>query len=271
MYEFKNRNVRLKNKVAQCNKELAERDKVIHELLDQISSTKPNTSFTRSSKNNHLANALKKQVRETRDEIRNKEKEMKKLMKSLKVTRIQEMEVEIKMFADECTRLKHIIEEVANQKAASYTPEDVVAFENKIAQQDAFIAGITQDNTEIAHEIEKKEKEVAKWNNVITKLKKKLGKFESEVKENAKNRKQLNETKHEIQRLKEQLITLKSNFKDKDLLSYKQKIEELLKKNNELTEKLTQKENELKKLEPSNTNQELAQLHVKAQDCIFTL
>ena len=276
MHEFRNRNYKLKSKVAQCDKQLAEKDKAIHELLDQISSTKPNTALPKGTKNTHLINALKKQVRETREDIRGKEREIKKFMKSLKITRIQEIEVEIKMFADECTRLKHIIEEVMKQKAESYTPEDIITFKNKIAQQDAYIAGISQNNAAITEEIKKKDKDVSKWNNMIAKLKKRLNKLETDSKDNLKNKKQVNDTKREVQKLKEQITILKSSSKDKDILSSKLRIDELLKKNNELNEKLNQKQKVLKELEEkageSKENvpsQELLDMRKRASQCMY--
>ncbi len=59
--------------------------------------------------------ALKKQVKEMKQENREKEEEIGSLRRNIKTTKILEMEIEIKMYADECTRLKHMLEEVMKQ------------------------------------------------------------------------------------------------------------------------------------------------------------
>ncbi len=279
MNVFQQENIRLKTKVVQCDKELERKDKIINDLLGQIASvgTGNSPSVRQPQNTTHLVLALKKQLRENKDEIRIKEEEIKKLKKSLKITRLQETEVEIKMFSDECTRLKHIIEEIMKQKAAGYTPEDVAVIEQKIAEQDALIRGVKQQNAEMAELVRKKDEEISNWRDVTNKLKSRLTKMENETKENVKNRKLMTETKKEMQKLKEQLNTLKGSNKDnKEIVGYKARIEELLRKQTELNEKLDAKEKKIKSLESrlsedsqskeKEREQELAKLRQKMKE-----
>jgi len=274
---YRDENMKLKTRVALCDKELEKKDKIIQELLTQLSTQGQGSapSLPKGQSATHLVIALKKQLKESKDEIRAKEEEIKKLKKSLKITRLQETEVEIKMFADECTRLKHIIEEIMKQKAAGYTPEDVALIEEKINQQDSMIHSIKQQNNEMSEVLKKKDEEIANWKDVTSKLQKRLGRMENEAKENTKTRKNMADTKKELQKLKDQLSTLKANNKDKEAAAHRSRIEELLRKQNELNDRLEQKDKKVKLLEqklnegPQKENekeQELGKLRRKAKE-----
>jgi chromosome segregation ATPase len=271
MNGFKNKNTQLRTQLAQYGKELEKKDKIIHELLGKVSS-QPNTDNTKPEPT-HLANALRGQIKVTQDEIVMKNKEIEKLNKNLKTTKLLEINIEIKMFTDEATRLKHIIEEILKQKAASYTHEDIEAIQGKINQQNYLIENIKQQNESIKQMLGRKEEEVSNWKNVYEKLQSKLNKLESESKVNTKSRVQLGDLKKEIQSLKAQIAGLKMNSKDKAGV-YRSRIEELLKKEVELNEKLEQKNKKIKALEAklettskdSDKLQELMRLRDKLSD-----
>ena len=284
MNVYKDENNRLKTRVLQFEKELERKDKIIQELLSQANnqgSSSQTRGGQRMSTETHLVAALKKQIRDMKDEIRQKEEEAKKFRKNLKITKIQETEVEIKMFSDECTRLKHIIEEIVKQKSVGYTPQEVAAIEDKINQQAMLLKKIKQENTEMATVIQKKEEETNNWKEVANKLSKKVSRMEVETKENIKVRKNVTDTKKELQKLKDQLSSLKSNNKDKESAAYKSRIDELLRKQSELNDKLEQKEKKIKTLESklaetssnpakdAERNSELESLKLKAKECIF--
>ena len=275
---FQDENVRLKAKISQYSKELEKKDKIIQELLGQVSAQPQAvaTGFPKAQSTTHLVIALKKQLKDTKDEIRAKEDEIKKLKNSLKITRLQETEVEIKMFSDECTRLKHIIEEIVKQRNAGYSPEDVAMIEDKIVQQEALIKIVKQENTEITEAVKKKDEEISNWRDVSSKLQKRLLKLETESKENVKNRKQMADTKKEVQKLRDQLCLLKANNKDKEANAYKSRIEELLRRQAEINERLEQKEKKIKTIEAKlmdnpikekEREEEITQMRKKLKEC----
>jgi len=279
MNKYKEENIRLKTRVTLCENEVERKDKMIQELLNQINNQAgTNQAFVRrTTAETHLVSALKKQLREMKDDIRNKDEDAKKMRKNLKITRLQETEIEIRMFSDECTRLKHIIEEIMKQKASGYSPQDVAALEERINQQAALIKNIKQENGEMANAVQKKDEEINNWKDVATKLGKKLSKLESESKENVKNRKMMTDSKKEMQKLRDQLSALKSNNKDKETIAFRSRIDELLRKQAELHDKMEQKDKKIKGLEgkvaesPVKENErerEIAALKKKAKDCI---
>jgi chromosome segregation ATPase len=270
MNGFREKNLNLRAQITQYEKEIERKDKAIQTLLDKMSLSQPNSLVTEMSKPKHLVTALKTQIRDNKEDLRIKEEEIKQLRKSLKVTRVQEMEVEIKMFADECTRLKHIIEEIMKQRAATYSAEDLVEFEGKIVQQDLLLAKLRQENADIANAVKGKDEELANWKNIQEKLQKRLSELEDEVKENAKNRVQMSETRKELQKLKDQLSSLKTKSKDKETEMYKARIEELLRREYDLNEKLKQKDKRLQALkanESPSKEQELMNLQSKCKEC----
>lgn len=64
----------------------------------------------------HLTNSLKRNVKDLKSQLHIKETECQQLKKNLKATKISEIEVEMKIYVDECTRLRHMLEEVLRSR-----------------------------------------------------------------------------------------------------------------------------------------------------------
>ena len=56
----------------------------------------------------------------------------------------------MKMYMDECTRLRHQLEEVIKSKDTFADPEELRVIEEKFAQQDALIQNMKNENNELA-------------------------------------------------------------------------------------------------------------------------
>lgn len=52
---------------------------------------------------------------------------MQALKKNTKATKLQELEIEMKMYIDECTRLRHLLEETMRAKNPLGDPQEVAA------------------------------------------------------------------------------------------------------------------------------------------------
>ena len=50
-----------------------------------------------------MTNSLKRQVRDLKQELANKDTELQNLKKTLKSTKLHEFEIEMKLYVDECT------------------------------------------------------------------------------------------------------------------------------------------------------------------------
>jgi molecular chaperone GrpE (heat shock protein) len=65
-----------------------------------------------------LVMSLKKQVKELKFECLRKEEELESLKKSLKNTRQQEMDIEVKAYIDECSRMRQLFQDMLTQGAS---------------------------------------------------------------------------------------------------------------------------------------------------------
>ena len=65
-----------------------------------------------------LVMSLKKQIRELKYEVSNRDEELDSLRKNMKITKSQELESELAMFREECLRLRGLVEELIQQGAA---------------------------------------------------------------------------------------------------------------------------------------------------------
>lgn len=55
--------------------------------------------------------------------IQQKDEEIAKIKRNIKSTKLNEFEVEVKLYIDECTRLKHLLDEIVRSKDPISNPE----------------------------------------------------------------------------------------------------------------------------------------------------
>jgi len=89
---------------------------------------------------------LKKKIKELQQEALLKHEECEALKKNIKNTKIAEIEVEMKMYMDECTRLRHQLEEVIKSKDTFADPEELKIIEEKFQQQEQIINSMKNEN-----------------------------------------------------------------------------------------------------------------------------
>ena len=58
-----------------------------------------------------MTSNLKKQVKEARQQVHEKDEELIKIKKEIKSTKLQELDLELRTYMDECLRLRHMLEE----------------------------------------------------------------------------------------------------------------------------------------------------------------
>ena len=82
----------------------------------------------------HLALNLKRKIKDLQTELQTKTDEAEGLRRNIKSTKMAEIEVEMKMYIDECTRLRHQLEEVIKSKDTFADPEELKIIEEKFQQ-----------------------------------------------------------------------------------------------------------------------------------------
>lgn len=65
----------------------------------------------------------------------------------------------MKMYIDECTRLRHQLEEVIKSKDTFADPEELKIIEGKFQQQDILIGNLKNENNELANAYSKRDEE----------------------------------------------------------------------------------------------------------------
>ena len=128
---FKEENIKIKTRIHLLEAELIKKDKLIDELLlqqDSFTGAKPLNKMRLES---HLTQNLKKKIKDLHTSNLSKNDEIEALKRSIKSTKINEIEVELKMYMDECTRLRHSLEEVIRSKDTFADPEELRVIEEK--------------------------------------------------------------------------------------------------------------------------------------------
>lgn len=105
---FREENVRLKTRMKQLERELDRRN----ETLDDFRSTAKERYFPSTLYSTHLVSNLKSTIKDLRNELKAKEEQTQKAKRDFRTSRISELEIELRVYVDECSRLKHHLEEV---------------------------------------------------------------------------------------------------------------------------------------------------------------
>lgn len=209
-------NLRLKTRLKVLENELQKKDRLLDEFSYQPQENVVGTKDGKGKSETHLTNALKRQVKELKMEVAAKDEENQKLRRNIKATKLHEFEVEMKMYVDECTRLRHMLEEVVRSKDPLADPEELANIEEHFQQQNILIQNIKQENAELASVFQQKEEECKHWKEVVTDMEKKLSKQSREMKENKKVRKNAKDKEKEINKLRQEVAVLKKSSSGKD-------------------------------------------------------
>jgi len=258
-------NNRLKEIADQIEKEADEKDSAIQELLQQLNACgKGDAIQTIKPKNEtHLIAALRRQIKDFREEIIQKDEKIKILQRHAKITKLAELEIANQICNDETERLKSMLQEIINQKMGGYTESDVQKMEDTIYQQTILINNMRDENGKLAVELQKKDEDYGKLRELLVELEKDSSKYKKEYNDNTKSKKQLKDVTKEIQKCKEQLASIKLAQKDKQQAEFQSKINQLLNKQSGLNETLTIKTKALQELETKESSERAKQESLK--------
>ena len=197
--KFKGENIQIKTKIQTCQQELSKKERIIEELLSQAQPGR--TTLQRPNKETNLIKSLKKLVKEIKVQLKEREEEIGSLKRNIKLTQMQEMEIEKQMFSDECTRLSHIIEELMEKGGLKF-PHQIEQLESQFGQQNDLLTKIRRENEELARGFSVSDEEIKKWKEIVHELEKRNVELDANGKFAAKTKKQLRDSNREIQKLK---------------------------------------------------------------------
>ncbi|CAG9331385.1 unnamed protein product [Blepharisma stoltei] len=208
--------IKFKTKITQLEKEICRKKDYFAEDLRNVDKYIP-----QNLKHVHLVSNLRQTVKDQKKELIKKENEILALKKSTKCTKTSELEIEIQAYIDECTRLRHHLEEVIRERETSQgTSEDHHAILKNLKKENQDLSLLMgQIKTEALHWKERAEK--------LEKLKKK----------SANSRDEPEALATENIHLKSQLESSVQSSAKKDI-EFKLSLEQALKDANEAKNKL---------------------------------
>ena len=74
---------------------------------------------------------LKRKIKEAQSENQRRLDEIEALKRNIRSTRQQEIEIEVKLYMEECARLRHQLEEVIRSKDTFADPQELKIIEEK--------------------------------------------------------------------------------------------------------------------------------------------
>ena len=180
---LKDENVRLKTRIHVLESEVGKKEKIIDELLLQQDSYQLggvggpmifNPKSAKARVESHLAMNLKRKVREQQMTIAQKQEELEQLRRNIRSTKLSEMEAELKMYADECQRLRAQLEELVRSRDSFADPDQMNAIEQRFQQQEMLLAQLRNENTTLAMAFSSKDQECAQAREALADTEKKL-------------------------------------------------------------------------------------------------
>ncbi|OMJ81437.1 hypothetical protein SteCoe_18115 [Stentor coeruleus] len=215
--------IRLRTKISQVEKELNRRE----DQIDHNQNLKPV----------HLVNSLKSAIKDLKNEISIKNDEIIKLKRNIRSTKLNEIELEVQAYIDECTRLRHHLEEIMRQRD---TPQLTQVPEERTTQSSFLVNNLKKENEDLNTALKVGNEEITKW-------KERVNELEKFKKNNSVKKNELTGAKSEIQKLKIQIDNLTKDFGVKEN-SYKEEIVKLKKNYQDIQGKTIGYEAKIKEL-----------------------
>jgi hypothetical protein len=127
--------------------ELGKKDRLIDDLLMQQENFQgpQGTKLAGGRKGqikmqSHLEINLKRQVKDLQSEVGLRKDEIEGLKRNIRATRQGELEIEVKMYGEECVRLRRQLEEVMKSKDTFADPRELKIIKEEFRQRDNIIA-----------------------------------------------------------------------------------------------------------------------------------
>ncbi|OMJ92961.1 hypothetical protein SteCoe_4182 [Stentor coeruleus] len=210
-------NTKLRTKINQIEKNLNKKED-------------PDTSLFRIGSKTHLIPNLKQTIKDLKDTIKTKEEEIIILRKNPKSTKLSEVEIEMQTYIDECTRLRHHLEEIMIQKQISFTS---LEYEEKLFRQNMDINSLREENIQYSQDLNRAREEIVMVKDKIMMLENPLKK----KKKTSRKKQELQKLKNEILEIKDKIDSSKVVYSEKET-KLREEAENLVKTNEMINEKI---------------------------------
>ena len=87
--------------------------------------------------------------------------------KNFKSTKINELDIELRSYMDECLRLRHLLEDTVKSKDPLTDPNQLSQIEEQFQQQNAIIGNLQGENQELQNMMVQKDNENFEWKRLV--------------------------------------------------------------------------------------------------------
>ena len=120
------------------------------------------------------------------------------------------MEVDVKLYMDECVRLRHQLEEVIRSKDTFADPQELKIIEEKFQQRDAVIGQLQQENGEVGAVLQKKDDENRQLAELVQDMERRMKKAQASSKVNTRFKKDVRDKEREAHKMRKEMIDIKA-------------------------------------------------------------
>lgn len=117
--------------------------------------------------------------------------------------------MEVKLYMEECARLRHQLEEVMRSKDTFADPQELKIIEEKFQQRDALIAQMQTENQDLTMSLSKKDEENRQLAELVQEMERRLKKAQATSKANLRFKRDVKEKEREAHKMRKDLIDLK--------------------------------------------------------------
>ena len=160
--------------------------------------------FLTNKKDSYLTTALKRQIKDLKTSLNEKDDEIASFKKNFKNTKIIELDIELRSYMDECLRLRRLLEDTIKSKDPLINPDQAHQIEEQFNQQNVIIENLQIENQELTQAVNQKENETHEWRNLFEEYQKRLNKLRPAAKENKKLRKINQDKKSELTKIRQE-------------------------------------------------------------------
>ena len=116
----------------------------------------------------------------------------------------------MKLYMEECARLRHQLEEVIRSKDTFADPQELKIIEEKFQQRDAVIAQMQQENSDISVALQKKDDENRQLAELVQDMERRMKKAQATSKSNQRFKRDCRDKEKEAHKMRKDLIDLKA-------------------------------------------------------------
>lgn len=189
--ELKQKNNAFVEEIVKLKTRLFHIEKELHKKEEKNDEVNPN-----GSKQNHFLASLKQLVKDLKGQLLEKTTEVEGFKKNIKLSKTIELETEMKVYSDECIRLKHHLEEIMRQNDGNFTVSSSTI--EKSVQQSLLSSNLKKENQDLLENIESLKE-------VNANLQQKIHELEVNNKKFRPKKTEIAGLKSEIKRLKEEI------------------------------------------------------------------